>query len=182
MRDQNKGVSARRSSSPIRSWNSGTSRTACTTKAIEAIDDDAWTAVHYPGAVEDPDTGPLISDAEVAETSYTLTVRGRGRVTARLVVRRVRDANYPDALFPVWRYHPFFTNSDLPTIEADLTHRKHAIVETTFADLIAGPLAHLPSWRASNLPDCGPNRVRFGKESRSWHENTRNTSPSSVTR
>jgi hypothetical protein len=22
-------------------------------------------------------------------------------------------------------------------------------------------------WRASNLPDCGPNRVRFGKESRS---------------
>ena len=37
-------------------------------------------------------------------------------------------------------------------------------------------------WRASNLPDCGPNRVRFGKESRSWHENTRNTSPSSVTR
>ena len=63
------------------------------------------------------------------------------------MVRRVRDANYPDALFPVWRYHPFFTNSDLPTIEADLTHRKHAIVETTFADLIAGPLAHLPSGR-----------------------------------
>jgi hypothetical protein len=60
-------------------------------------------------------------------------------------VRRVRDANYPDALFPVWRYHPFFTNSELPTAEADLTHRRHAIVETTFADLIAGPLAHIPS-------------------------------------
>ena len=115
------------------------------TKAIEAIDDDAWTPVHYPGAVDDPDTGALISDAEVAETTYTLTVRGRGRVTARLVVRRVKDANYPDALFPVWRYHPFFTNSDLPTTEADLTHRKHAIVETTFADLIDGPLAHIPS-------------------------------------
>jgi hypothetical protein len=121
------------------------SRNKRLTKAIEAIDDDAWTPVHYPGAVEDPDTGALISDAEVAETSYTLTVRGHGRVTARLVVRRVRDANYPDALFPVWRYHPFFTNSELPTAEADLTHRKHAIVETTFADLIAGPLAHLPS-------------------------------------
>ena len=40
----------------------------------------------------------------------------------------------------------------------------------------------IKDWRASNLPDCGPNRVRFGKESRSWHENTRNTSPSSVTR
>jgi hypothetical protein len=30
-------------------------------------------------------------------------------------------------------------------VEADLTHRQHAIVETTFADLIDGPLAHLPS-------------------------------------
>ena len=57
----------------------------------------------------------------------------------RLVVRRVKDARYPDALFPVWRYHPFLTNSTLPTAEADITHRKHAIIETTFADLIDGP-------------------------------------------
>ena len=63
----------------------------------------------------------------------------------RLVVRRVKDARYPEALFPVWRYHPFVTNSDLPTTEADLTHRRHAIIETTFADLIDGPLAHIPS-------------------------------------
>ena len=103
--------------------------------------------MHYPGAVDDPDTGALISDAEVAETPYTLTVRGHGRVTARLVVRRVKDARYPDALFPLWRYHPFFTNTTQPTAEADLTHRKHAIVETTFADLIDGPLAHIPSGR-----------------------------------
>ena len=33
----------------------------------------------------------------------------------------------------------------LPTAEADLTHRRHAIIETTFADLIDGPLAHIPS-------------------------------------
>ena len=52
------------------------SRNKRLTKAIEAIDDDAWTPVHYPGAVEDPDTGELISDAEVAETSYTLTRPG----------------------------------------------------------------------------------------------------------
>jgi Transposase DDE domain group 1 len=38
------------------------------TKAIEAIDEAAYTPVHYPGAVTDPDTGALISDAEVAET------------------------------------------------------------------------------------------------------------------
>jgi hypothetical protein len=121
------------------------SRNRRVTKAIKAIDETEWTPVHYPGAVLDPDTGVLISDAEVAETTHTLAIRGHGRVTARLVVRRVRDANYPDGLFPVWRYHPFFTNTTLPTAEADLTHRKHAIVETTFADLIDGPLAHIPS-------------------------------------
>jgi Transposase DDE domain group 1 len=121
------------------------SRNRRVTMAIEAIDDDAFTPVDYPGAVLDPDTGALISDAQVAETGYTLSIRGHGRVTARLVVRRVKDARYPDALFPVWRYHPFFTNSELPTAQADLTHRKHAIVETTFADLIDGPLAHIPS-------------------------------------
>ena len=98
-----------------------------------------------PGRGEDPDTGALISDAEVAETPYTLRL-GRGRtLTVRLVVRRVKDARYPDALFPVWRYHPFVTNSELPTAEADITHRRHAIIETTFADLIDGPLAHIPS-------------------------------------
>ena len=65
---------------------------------------------------------------------------GRGRsLTVRLVVRRVKDARYPDALFPVWRHHPFVTNSQLPTAEADITHRRHAIIETTFADLHADP-------------------------------------------
>lgn len=121
------------------------SRNKRITAAIEAIDEAAYTPVHYPGAVEDPDTGQLISDAEVAETPYTLRLaRGRS-LTVRLVVRRVKDARYPEALFPVWRHHPFVTNSELPTAEADITHRKHAIIETTFADLIDGPLAHIPS-------------------------------------
>jgi hypothetical protein len=116
-------------------------------RAIAAIGEDAWTPVRYPGAVQDPDTGAWISDAEVAEIAYTAFASSSDRITARLVVRRVKDACYPDALFPVWRYHPFFTNTDLPVAEADITHRKHAIIETVFADLINGPLAHLPSGR-----------------------------------
>jgi len=116
-------------------------------KAIAAIDEHAWTPVRYPGAVVDPDTGAWISDAEVAEIAYTAFASTHDRITARLVVRRVKDACYPDTLFPVWRYHPFFTNTDLPVAEADITHRKHAIIETVFADLIDGPLAHLPSGR-----------------------------------
>ncbi|MFE3277134.1 IS1380 family transposase [Nocardia sp. NPDC059239] len=91
--------------------------------AIAAIGDDAWTPVKYPGAVRDPDTGEWISDAEVAEIAYTAFASTKDRTTARLIVRRVKDARYPDALFPVWRYHPFFTNST------------------------EGPLAHMPSGR-----------------------------------
>jgi hypothetical protein len=115
--------------------------------AIESIGQDAWQPVRYPGAVVDPDTGTWLSDAEVAETSYTAFASSRHRVTARLIVRRVKDARYPDALFPVWRYHPFFTNTTEPAPQADITHRQHAIIETVFADLIDGPLAHMPSGR-----------------------------------
>jgi hypothetical protein len=117
-------------------------------RAIAAIPEQAWTPVRYPGAVRDPDSGAWISDAEVAEVAYTAFAATRDRITARLVVRRVKDARYPEgsgALFPVWRYHPFFTNTDLPTAQADIVHRRHAIIETVFADLIDGPLAHLPS-------------------------------------
>jgi hypothetical protein len=120
-------------------------------RAISAIDEQAWTPVHYPGAVADPETGQLISDAEVAEVAFTAFGSTKHPVTARLVVRRVRDQSKLDELFPVWRYHPFFTNSLESTVEADLIHRRHAVIETVFADLIDGPLAHLPSGRfASN--------------------------------
>jgi hypothetical protein len=116
-------------------------------RAIAAIDETAWTPVSYPGAVRDPDTGTWISDAEVAEIPYTAFASRPEAITARLVVRRVKDARFPDALFPLWRYHPFFTNTDLPVDQADITHRQHAIIETVFADLIDGPLAHIPSGR-----------------------------------
>ncbi len=114
-------------------------------RAIDTISEQDWTPVHYPGAVLDPDTGELISDAEVAEVAYTAFAGTRRAVTARLIVRRVRDQTKLAELFPVWRHHRFFTNSTEPTTEADITHRRHAIVETVFSDLIDGPLAHLPS-------------------------------------
>jgi len=125
--------------SPVMAKNAAIQRT------INSIPEDQWTPVRYPNAVQDPDTGAWISDAEVAEVPYTAFASTPERIAARLVVRRVTDARYPEALFPVWRYHPFFTNSELPTVEADIVHRRHAIIETVFADLIDGPLAHLPS-------------------------------------
>lgn len=118
-------------------------------RAIDSIPADAWTPMRYPGSVTDPDTGELISDAEVAEVAYTAFASGKHPVTARLIVRRVRVLNKlsSDELFPVWRFHPFFTNSTESTVDADITHRRHAIVETVFADQIDGPWAHMPSGR-----------------------------------
>ena len=114
--------------------------------AINAIPDGRWQPVHYPQAVLDPDTGELISDAQVAETGYTAFAGTKHAYTARLVVRRVRDRRREqNELFPVWRYHPFFTDTAFSTVDADITHRAHAVVETVFCDLIDGPLAHLPS-------------------------------------
>jgi hypothetical protein len=123
-------------------------KTTAVNAAIAAIADDAWAPVDYPGAVIDPDTGDLISDAQVAEIEYTAFTSTKNPVTARLIVRRVLDANQPegqDPLFPVWRYHPFFTDSEESVTSADITHRQHAIVETVWSDLIEGPWAHQPS-------------------------------------
>jgi hypothetical protein len=113
--------------------------------AIASIPDEQYTPVRYPGAAEDPDTGQLISNAQVAETTYTAFADTRHRHTARLLVRRVLDANTQDPLFPVWRYHPVFTNNTEPLTEADITHRRHAICETVWSDLIDGAWAHQPS-------------------------------------
>jgi hypothetical protein len=113
--------------------------------AIATIPDRAYTPVRYPGAVTDPDTGQLISDAQVAEVPFTAFAGTRHQITGRLVVRRVLDANTQDPLFPVWRYHPVFTTNTEAVAQADITHRQHAVCETVWSDLIDGPWAHQPS-------------------------------------
>jgi Transposase DDE domain group 1 len=120
-------------------------RNASVDKAIASIPDETFVPVDYPGAVTDPDTGELISNAQVSEVAYTAFADSKYRITGRLIVRRVLDANTQDPLFPVWRYHPFFTINTQPLIQADLTHRQHAICETVWSDLIDGPWAHQPS-------------------------------------
>ena len=119
--------------------------------AIASIPDESFVPVQYPGAVTDPDTGELISDAQVSEVEHTAFADTRYEITGRLVVRRVLDANTQDPLFPVWRYHPFFTSNTEPVAQADITHRAHAICETVWSDLIDGPWAHQPSgWFPAN--------------------------------
>jgi hypothetical protein len=122
--------------------------------AIAAIPDDAWTPIRYPRAIFDEQLGQWVSDAEVAEVPFT-AFRSKpkaAQLSARLIVRRVRDAN-PDhvavnaqgELFRVWRHHAIFTDSPLPMLAVEADHRRHAIIEQVIADLKNGPLAHLPS-------------------------------------
>lgn len=122
--------------------------------AIASIDEAAWTAIHYPRAVFDEQLQQWVSDAQVAEVPFTaFTSKPKARqIAARLIVRRVRDqnpkhvqVNAQGELFRVWRHHAVFTDSPLPTLQAEADHRRHAIIEQVHADLKNGPLAHLPS-------------------------------------
>jgi hypothetical protein len=122
--------------------------------ACESITDSEWLDIQYPQAVFDEDTGRWISDAQIAETVYTAFAGTRHQVSARLIVRRIRrddPAQIPgqEELLPQYRYHAVFTDSPFTLVQAESQHRGHAIIEQVNADLIAGPLAHLPSGKFS---------------------------------
>ncbi|HEY7429897.1 MAG TPA: IS1380 family transposase, partial [Streptosporangiaceae bacterium] len=132
--------------------------------AIAAVGDGAWTPIRYPEAIWDDQLGCWVSEAEAAETGYTAFTghpvkKGQRKdraITARLIIRRVKDQNTKAAagqgeLFPVWRYHAVFTDSPFELVQAEEQHRDHAIIEQVFADWTDGPLAHLPS-RAASRP------------------------------
>ncbi|MEV6868694.1 IS1380 family transposase [Streptosporangium subroseum] len=119
--------------------------------AIAVIDEAAWAAIKYPKAVFDDQADRWVSDAEIAEVGYTaFTSQGKQAITARLIVRRVKRLNPKttggqEEIFPLYRYHAIFTDSPFGLIQAEEQHRDHAIIEQVNADLIDGPLKHMPS-------------------------------------
>jgi hypothetical protein len=101
---------------------------AAVKRAIDAIEEDAWTPITYTESGE----------AWVAETAY-----GDGH---RLVVRRTKLADPQPALFPVFRFHAFVTDRDGDALTLDADHRRHAVVELAIRDLKEGSgLSHCPS-------------------------------------
>ena len=75
-------------------------------------------------------------------------------MTARMIVRRIRrdDPHQipgQEELPPTYRHHAVFIDSPYTLVQAESQHRGHAIIEQVNADLIAGPLAHLPSGKFS---------------------------------
>ena len=121
-------------------------------RAIAGIDEGSWTTIRYRDAIYDEVEQRWISQAEVAEVPFTAftSYPQTEQVTARLIVRRVKRLNPHTAktqgeLLPGYRYHPVFTNTTLPMIDAEAAHRDHAIIEAVIADLKDGPIAHAPS-------------------------------------
>ncbi|MEU4290833.1 IS1380 family transposase [Kribbella sp. NPDC026596] len=109
-----------------------------------------WTPIHYPNAFVDPDTGDLVSDAEVAEMPYVAFSSRPKKLQApgRLIVRRVKRLNPTNGqgeLFDVYRHHAVFTTSAHTMLQAETEHRGHAVIEQVIADAKASALAHLPS-------------------------------------
>ena len=105
-------------------------------KAIDTIDEKAWTTILYPAG----------GHAQVAETIY-VTGAGRRQRRLRLVVRRTRlTGRAQRTLWPDWRHHAFITCIDLPTVAMDQFHRDHATVELAIRDLKEGSgMEHCPS-------------------------------------
>jgi Transposase DDE domain group 1 len=150
--------------------------------AIAAIADDAWIPIKYPRALWDDQLGRWVSDAQLAEVTYTaFTSRKGAAITARLIIRRVKDLNTSQAagqgeLSTAWRYHALFTDSPFTMIQAEQHHRGHAQAEQVFADWTDGPLAHLPSgsfpasaaWLACAAISCNLLRAAGSLGSLAW--------------
>ena len=111
------------------------SRNKRITKALEAIDESAYTPVHYPGAAQDPDTGLFISRRRGRRNPLHPAAGPRPQPHRAAGGAPRQGRPLPRCVVSVWRHHRFVTNSELPTAEADITHRRHTIIETTFADL-----------------------------------------------
>ena len=115
-----------------------------------SIPAEKWVGIRYPHAVWDDDEQRYISDAQIAEIIYTAFAGTRHAITARLIVRRVKRLDPKQAtgqgeLFASYRYHAVFTDSPFILVQAESQHRGHAVIEQINADLINGPLAHIPS-------------------------------------
>jgi hypothetical protein len=102
-------------------------QTPVITRAIEEINDDAWTPIDYT----------MNGEAWVAQTHY------QGH---RVIVRRTKLHEPRPALFPDYRYHAFITDREGDVLFLDADHRRHAVVDLAIRDLKEGSgLEHCPS-------------------------------------
>jgi hypothetical protein len=124
--------------------------------AIAAIGDDAWTPIRYPRAIWDDQLRRWVSDAEVAEAEYTAFTSRKGQeITARLIVRRVRDLSPQGQaeLFPIWRYHAV---SQTPRSRRSRLKPTTAATPRPSRSSPTGPTGRWPTCRRAPFPPTPP--------------------------
>jgi hypothetical protein len=84
----------------------------------------------------------MVRYRRAVRTSLRTAKKGQA-ITARLIVRRVRDQNTKAAgtgeLFPVWRYHPVFTGSPFTLLQAEARHPRPRHRRAAAGGLDRGP-------------------------------------------
>lgn len=125
-------------------------RNTAVERTIAAIDENAWTPVKHPGAVRDPDAGVWISNAEVAEIHYTAFAFNPERITARLIVRRVKDARYRDDSFPCG---DITRSSPAPTCPSP---RPTSLTASTRSSRRCSPISSTDLWPTYRLGGSAP--------------------------
>ena len=125
------------------------------TGAIAAIPGDSWTKIRYPKAIFDEELDQWVSDAEVAETCFTaFASRGKtGQVSARLIVRRVRDANPAPTSSPTSRANCSRSGGTTPFSP---THRCRCSRPKPTTDATRSSNRSSPTSRADRWPICRP--------------------------
>ncbi len=94
-----------------------------------------------PTQSQTPTPRAWISDAEVALHRVRLHPRPDHRPAGGAQGQR---RPLPRRAVPGLAVSPVLHQLRTATVAADIVHRRHAVIETVFADLIDGPLAHLP--------------------------------------
>jgi hypothetical protein len=147
-----------------------TARKAGCSGTLVARADSAFYSAAFTGAVR------------AAGAFFSVTVRMDPKVKAAIAA--IEEAPWTPIRYPraVWDDQlGRCTDSPFETIQAEEQHRGHAQAEQVFADLAAGPLAHLPSgsfpasaaWLA-----CAARTARHGREHitihlpEGWHRET----------
>ena len=121
------------------------------TAAITGIDAEAWTAIHYPDAFVDTETGELISDAEVAEVAYTAFT---SRPKKAQVAGRVRSCGGSAAATTGPRPKPGRTSCSPPGVTTPCSSppasrccRPRVSTATTPSSSRSSPTPPPPRWR-----------------------------------
>jgi len=127
--------------------------------AIAAIPEQAWTPIRYPALPGMTQLGRWISDAQVAEVKYTAFTSKKGQaMTARLIVRRVKDLSKKTAIGQGDCSPPGATTPCLPTPRTRCSRQKSTTAATPRPSKSSptGPAARSPTCHRARSPPMPP--------------------------